>query len=190
MIVADASAVVDLITDAGRRNPLRDRLSREHLLAPDFLPIEVASAFRGMNLGGDLSDNDLDEATRLLQRPRIDLHESLPLVPRALALRGNFSAYDASYVALARPSDAHCSPTTGDWRKPRRSTAPSNWSPCRDHPPEQVGGATTREPLHLTGGLSTGASATPAAEALRSVDEYTPPYRQRIARGADVIFTS
>ncbi|MEJ1089705.1 type II toxin-antitoxin system VapC family toxin [Microbacterium sp. Mu-80] len=101
MIVADASAVVDLIADIGRKNPLRDRLSGARLVAPDFLPIEVASALRSLNLEAILTDSHLDEAVRLLRRLRVDLQESLPLVPRVLALRDNFSAYDASYVALA-----------------------------------------------------------------------------------------
>jgi len=101
VIVADASAVIDLIADIGRRNPLRDRLSGDRLLAPDFLPVEVASGLRGMNLGGKLADRDLSDAVSFLRLLRVDLHPSLSLIPRAMALRHNFSAYDASYVALA-----------------------------------------------------------------------------------------
>jgi predicted nucleic acid-binding protein len=101
MIVVDASAVIDLISVTGRKHPLYDRLSGERLLAPDFLPIETASGLRGMNLGGKLTDAEISDAAARLPRLRIDLHASLPLIPRVLALRHNFSAYDASYVALA-----------------------------------------------------------------------------------------
>ena len=101
MIVVDASVVIDLITDIGRKTRLHDSLRDRRLLAPDVLPIEVASGLRGLNLGGKLSGKGLDEATRPLHKLPIDLHPSLPLIPRVLTLRKNFSAYDASYIALA-----------------------------------------------------------------------------------------
>ncbi|VXB76997.1 Ribonuclease VapC [Microbacterium sp. 8M] len=101
MIVVDASIVVELLTDLGARTRLHVRLADESLIAPDLLPVEVASALRGLNLGGHLDDAALDLAVDDLMRLPVDLHPSLPLVPRILALRSNISAYDASYVALA-----------------------------------------------------------------------------------------
>ena len=101
MIVVDASIVVELLTDLGARSPLHARLADESLIAPDLLPVEVASALRGLNLGGHLDDDALDLAVDDLMRLPVDLHPSLPLVPRILALRSNISAYDATYVALA-----------------------------------------------------------------------------------------
>lgn len=101
MIVVDASVVVELLTDLGVASRLHVRLGGELLLAPDILPIEVVSALRGLNFGGHLNDQALEMATADLLRLPIDLHPSLPLAPRVLALRNNFSAYDASYVALA-----------------------------------------------------------------------------------------
>ncbi|MGN8026212.1 type II toxin-antitoxin system VapC family toxin [Microbacterium sp. 22242] len=101
MIVVDASVVVELIGEHGSAPRLHDRVMGETLLAPDFLPVEVASALRGLNVGGHLNDAALGIAIDDLLRLPIDLHPSLPLVPRLLALRHNFSAYDASYVALA-----------------------------------------------------------------------------------------
>ncbi|WP_417555660.1 type II toxin-antitoxin system VapC family toxin [Microbacterium sp.] len=101
MIVTDASAVIDLVADIGRKSLLRDRLSGDRLLAPNFLPVEVASGLRGMNLGGKLADRDLRDAVGFLRLLRVDLHPSIPLIPRAMTLRHDFSAYDASYVALA-----------------------------------------------------------------------------------------
>jgi predicted nucleic acid-binding protein len=101
MIVVDASVVVDLLTSADGRTRLHERLVDEALIAPDLLPIEVASALRGLNRGGLLSDDRLDRAASDLPRLRLELYASLPLVPRVLDLRHNLSAYDAAYVALA-----------------------------------------------------------------------------------------
>lgn len=101
MIVIDTSAVVELIGELGSAHPLHAQLVDEKLIAPDILPIETASALRGLNLGGHLDERALDTAASDLARLRIELHPSLPLIPRVLALRQNFSAYDASYVALA-----------------------------------------------------------------------------------------
>ncbi|PRB07046.1 type II toxin-antitoxin system VapC family toxin [Microbacterium sp. MYb64] len=101
MIVVDASAVVELLVDHGTAPPLLDRLVSETLIAPDVLPVETASALRGLHLGGHLDSHDLDVACNDLLRLPIDLHPTLPMIPRVLALRSNFSTYDASYVALA-----------------------------------------------------------------------------------------
>lgn len=101
MIVVDASVLVEALPAMGEPNALRDRLAREQLTAPDVLPLEVASALRGLNLAAKLPDAKLDAAVKDLARLRIGLHPSLPLIPRIMALCQNFSAYDASYVALA-----------------------------------------------------------------------------------------
>lgn len=114
MIVVDASVVVELLTDLGAASRLHVRLGGESLLAPDILPIEVASGLRGLNRGGHLDDHALEMAVTDLLRFAIDLHPALPLVPRVLALRHNFSAYDASYVALAEAF--HCPLLTLDRR--------------------------------------------------------------------------
>lgn len=101
MIVADASVVVDLLTAAHGATRLHERLASETPIAPEILPIEVASALRGLNRGSLLSDERVDRAASDLARLRIELYASLPLVSRVLDLRHNLSAYDAAYVALA-----------------------------------------------------------------------------------------
>lgn len=53
MIVVDASIVVDVVCNVGSTAALHRRLTDEVLLAPDLLPVEVASALRGLNLGVD-----------------------------------------------------------------------------------------------------------------------------------------
>ncbi|UJP09377.1 type II toxin-antitoxin system VapC family toxin [Microbacterium sp. KUDC0406] len=101
MIVIDASAVVKLIGEHGTTPQLHEQVFGERLIAPDVLPLETASALRGLSLGGHLDKRGLHTAVDDLMRLPIDLHPSLPLIPRVMALRQNFSAYDASYVALA-----------------------------------------------------------------------------------------
>lgn len=120
MLVVDASAVVDLLTSTGVTTQLHRRLQAETLIAPDHLPIEVASALRGLNRGGLLSDTRLDAAASDLTRLRVDLSATLPLVPRVLALRRNFTAYDAAYVALAEL--ATCTLVTLDRRMARAAS--------------------------------------------------------------------
>ncbi|MFC7944974.1 MULTISPECIES: type II toxin-antitoxin system VapC family toxin [Microbacterium] len=56
---------------------------------------------RGLNRGGALADAALETAAADLTRLRVELHPTLPLIPRILALRRNMTAYDAAYVALA-----------------------------------------------------------------------------------------
>lgn len=101
MIVVDASVVVDLLCNVGSSSALHRRLADEVLLAPDLLPVEVASALRGLNRRRGLTDTALEAAAVDLARLRVELHPSLPLIPHVLALRQNVTAYDAAYVALA-----------------------------------------------------------------------------------------
>ncbi|WP_431806556.1 type II toxin-antitoxin system VapC family toxin [Microbacterium paraoxydans] len=101
MIVVDASIVVDLLCSATPTGPLAARLADETLLAPDLMPVEVASALRGLARGGVLGDAAMDAAATGLALLPVDLHPTLPLVPRIVELRANLTAYDASYVALA-----------------------------------------------------------------------------------------
>jgi len=120
MIVVDASVVVDVLCNVGSSTPLHRRLADEVLLAPDLLPVEVASALRGLNRGGELADAALDAAAVDLSQLRVELHSTLPLVPRILALRQNVTAYDAAYVALA--SVFGCPLITNDRRLARAAS--------------------------------------------------------------------
>lgn len=101
MIVIDASVVVEMLTGGPIGATLRDRLEQESLLAPDFLPVEVASALRGLRVAQVIDDTGLDDALRVLSALRVDLHPTLPLLSRTFELRDNLTTYDACYVALA-----------------------------------------------------------------------------------------
>ncbi|EYT57937.1 MULTISPECIES: PIN domain-containing protein [Microbacterium] len=68
MIVVDASVVVDALCNVGSSSSLHRLLADEVLLAPDLLPVEVASALRGLNRGGELTDDALAAAAVDLSR--------------------------------------------------------------------------------------------------------------------------
>lgn len=68
MIVVDASVAVDALCNVGSSSSLHRLLADEVLLAPDLLPVEVASALRGLNRGGELTDDALAAAAVDLSR--------------------------------------------------------------------------------------------------------------------------
>lgn len=98
MIVVDASAVVlGLLNDGDARRAM----ATEALAVPHLVDSEVAHALRGQVRRGAV---DADVASRVLDRWRrmgVRRFGAAGLLPRIWALRGNVSAYDATYVALA-----------------------------------------------------------------------------------------
>jgi predicted nucleic acid-binding protein len=103
MLVVDASAIAELLL--GRRvgtavaGHLADHAFDLH--APHLLDVEVLSALRRVVASGNASAERASEAvTDLLDLP-IERYPHEPLVPRVWQLRDNFSAYDATYVALS-----------------------------------------------------------------------------------------
>ncbi len=77
------------------------RRSGFDLHVPAFCDVEVASVLRRALLAGKMSTERAEEAlTDYLDLP-LSRHGHQTLLPRVLALRDNFSASDATYVALA-----------------------------------------------------------------------------------------
>lgn len=102
MIVVDSAAVVDALSGVPGADQLRARLRDEELHSPALLDFEVVSALRGLTLGGQLSAARAEDVlTDYADLPlhRWDAGHALRL--RAFQLRGNVSAYDAAYIALA-----------------------------------------------------------------------------------------
>ncbi len=102
MIVVDCAAVVDALAGLDGTDRLRARLIAEELHAPSLLDYEVVSALRGLTRGAHLDQarafdllTDFDDLP-IRRWPAVD-----GLRRRAFQLRGQLSAYDASYVALA-----------------------------------------------------------------------------------------
>lgn len=99
----DASALVEYLlrTETSRRTDIGLWLAKADLHVPALCDVEVASAFRRAMLQGKLSSHRAREAVQDLQDLPLTRHGHLALLPRVLELRNNFSAHDATYVALA-----------------------------------------------------------------------------------------
>lgn len=116
MIVVDASVLVDALVDDG---PVGDAariclVSDPHWAAPAHLLIEVVSVIRGKTLGGKLGLARAQEAVAALSTLVVDHVDAPQLINRMWQLRGNITAYDAAYVAVAELLD--CPLVTGDGR--------------------------------------------------------------------------
>ncbi len=104
----DASALVEYLFGTERGQELGPALtSREtELHVPALCDVEVTAALRRGILLGALAEPRAEQAlTAYLDLPLIR-HGHQALLPRILGLRANFSAYDATYVALAERLEA------------------------------------------------------------------------------------
>jgi predicted nucleic acid-binding protein len=117
VIIIDASALVDYLTDDGsggdgcRREMDRDRVWS----APAHLHIESAQAIRGRLLGGRIGLETAEAALEELGVIRVRTpRNAAALLPRIWELRHNLTAYDAAYVALAEARG--CTLVTADAR--------------------------------------------------------------------------
>lgn len=116
MIVVDASALADALTDDGEMgDAARAALTADpHWAAPGHLLVEVMSVIRGKVLGRKLGPARAQEAIDLLPSLVIDEVATTLLLDRMWQLRGNVTAYDAAYVAAAEL--LACPLVTGDGR--------------------------------------------------------------------------
>ena len=103
MRVVDASVVLELVLGTEAGVMILDRYfdGREALHAPCLLDVEVAQVLRRYVARGDVSDERGREAIDLLVNLPIRRHDHGALLERTWELRGNLTAYDAVYVALA-----------------------------------------------------------------------------------------
>ncbi len=103
MIVVDASVLVELLTDVhGLASVVRDRLAEDtDWIGPEHLHVEVASALRGLWLGGRSTGEEFDRQIGGLSAIGITTMPVLPLLPRIRELAPNLTVYDAAYVVLA-----------------------------------------------------------------------------------------
>lgn len=70
-------------------------------MAPDLLTLEVISALKRLRLRRVITPNEAKYAFDLFRSLTIEYFGHAPLAPRVWQLQDNFSAYDATYVALA-----------------------------------------------------------------------------------------
>lgn len=76
------------------------------IAAPHLLDVEVLSALRGLVLGSHIDVATAELARRNYADFTLHRHELAPLTDRVWALRHQFTAYDATYVALAEGLNA------------------------------------------------------------------------------------
>jgi predicted nucleic acid-binding protein len=108
VIVLDASVVVDLLTRARAVNDVETVIQRAgvSLHAPDLLPIEVLQVLRRFEIRGALTPAQAAAAVRTLLDFPVRYHAAGPMTSAIWSLRHNLTAYDATYVALARALNA------------------------------------------------------------------------------------
>lgn len=101
-VVCDASALVALLVDSGPDGRwVTDALSGADIAAPTLVMFESANIIRRHELAGLVSADQAAQAHADLLDLAIEHWPYEVLASRVWALRGNLSAYDASYVALA-----------------------------------------------------------------------------------------
>ncbi|MEU6136546.1 type II toxin-antitoxin system VapC family toxin [Nocardioides sp. NPDC047086] len=109
MVVPDASAVTLLFADPGsdpRVSAATKILTEDpEWVVPEVWRTEVLSVFRGLLLGGKLTRRDAEQALVWLQAITVITAPTGPCLTRMWELRGNLSAYDACYVAVAESHD-------------------------------------------------------------------------------------
>jgi predicted nucleic acid-binding protein len=100
--VLDTSAVVDFLLGIGVAKQVEALMTAENeLAAPDLLIFEVLAVLRREALRGEIAEERAAGALEDLGDLPVELFPCLPLRQRVWALRRNFTAADALFVALA-----------------------------------------------------------------------------------------
>lgn len=107
-LVLDASAVVEYLlrTPAGERMEAAIRAPGVDLHTPALCDIEVAAVLRRGLLAGSLGPRRAAEAVEDYLDLPLTRYDHQRFIGRVLELRDNFSAYDATYAALAEHLEA------------------------------------------------------------------------------------
>lgn len=116
MIVIDASVLANVLADDGadgQRARVELRSAGE-ISAPDLVDVETVAVLRKRWLATTISARRFASAVDDLEAMAIDRYPTLRFMRRAYELRGNVTAYDASYIALAEVLG--CELLTGDAR--------------------------------------------------------------------------
>jgi len=122
MLVVDASAVAELLLGRAAARSVEEHLASHafDLHAPHLLDVEVLSALRRVVASGEAAPARADAAVADFIDLPIERYPHDVLVSRVWELRNNFSAYDATYVALAEAlTDEHAPLLTADARLAR-----------------------------------------------------------------------
>ena len=103
MIVADASALIELLLGGARGRAVEDHLMGEadDVQVPALLDVEVAQVLRRLVLLGMIDEGRARASLEILADMPLHRHLVHALLPRIWQLRDNLTAYDAAYVALS-----------------------------------------------------------------------------------------
>jgi predicted nucleic acid-binding protein len=108
VIVLDASVVVELLTNGTLAAFIREELaeSDDTFLVPHLIDVEVVSALRRMSVAQRLDKHRTQEYLEDLAALPAERYPHIPLLGRIWELRHNFTAYDATYIALAEATNS------------------------------------------------------------------------------------
>jgi predicted nucleic acid-binding protein len=107
VIVADASAVVELLLNTPSGREIRSRFAVEETIhVPHLLDLEVLQVLRRYARTSTMDGSRVEEALQDYGDLRIKRHAHHAMLPRIWELRHNWTAYDAAYIALAEALDA------------------------------------------------------------------------------------
>ena len=108
MIVLDASVVIELLTNGALADSIRSDLSGrdESFIVPHLIDVEVVSALRRLLAGQRTAADRNDQFLAGLAALPAERYSHTPLTGRMWELRHNFTAYDATYIALAEATNA------------------------------------------------------------------------------------
>lgn len=107
MIVVDASTTVDLLLRLDGHERIEESISSyPRIAAPELLSTEVLSCLRRWVRAGSIGISSAEDALADLDALPIKRYSHHALNGRVWELRDRFTAYDATYVALAEALDA------------------------------------------------------------------------------------
>jgi predicted nucleic acid-binding protein len=108
VIVLDASAVVELLTNGKLADSMRQDLAgrSDSFIVPHLLDVEVASALRKLVAGQRIDSHRMGQLLEGLATLPAERYAHTPLLTRIWELRHNFTCYDAVYIALAEVTDS------------------------------------------------------------------------------------
>jgi predicted nucleic acid-binding protein len=108
VIVIDASAMIEFLLQTPLGSRVEARLVRGEpgLHAPHLMDVEVAQGLRRLVRARQVAADRAAEALADLSVFDLRRYSHVDLLLRVCALRDNFTAYDAVYVALAEAIDA------------------------------------------------------------------------------------
>ena len=103
MIVLEASVVVELLINGSLAASIRHELAQcnQAFIVPHLIDVEVVSAIRRLAAAHRIDPYRCEQLLADLAALPAERYSHLPLIGRIWELRRKFTAYDATYIALA-----------------------------------------------------------------------------------------